>query len=493
MKIRRTAVNSFVWLSVCLAGGAWAQALPPAVAEALMRAQVPLENVSVVVREAGAREAALSLNADKAMNPASVIKLVTTFAGLELLGPAYTWKTDVLIAGDMNRGTLNGDLVLKGAGDPKLSVERFWLLLRQLRERGLTTIKGDLILDRSFFESAPHDPALFDGEPLRAYNVGPDALLLNFKTVRFHFSPSVDDKSVSISPDIRPVQLEIVNRVKLSDGPCGEWRDRVVADIQTPTPVKLKVSFTGSYSRRCGEKTWGLSLLDHARFVGGVFASLWRDLGGTWNGAVKIAPTPADARLIATLESAPLADAIRDINKFSNNVMARQLFLTLSAELNKEPGNQTASGLIIRDWLAKKGIPAGELIVENGSGLSRNERISAATLAQLLEAAWKSSVMPEFMSSLSLVGIDGTMRKRGKNGKTESIAGQAHIKTGSLNDARAMAGYVLDGGGRRWIVVMMVNHPNALSTQAAQDALLNAVYASNGTSGAVSPSGTNGR
>jgi len=476
MRICTATLSLFIWLGYA----AWAQALPPAVADMLARAQVPLENVSVVVKEMGAKDALLSLNADKAMNPASVIKLVTTYAGLELLGPAYAWRTAVLIAGDMHHGTLTGDLVLKGSGDPKLSVERFWLLLRQLRERGLTTINGDLILDRSFFESPPHDPARFDGELLSPYNVGPDPVLVNFKTVRFHFAPAIDDKSVSISPDVRPAQLDIVNRVKLIDGPCGEWRDRVVTDIQMPTPTRLKVSFTGNYSRRCGEKTWNLSLLDHARFVGGVFAGLWRDVGGTWNGAVKIAPTPANARLIATLESPPLADAIRDINKFSNNVMARQLFLTLSAELNKQPGSQSDSTQIIRDWLAKKNIPATELILENGSGLSRSERISAATLAQMLEAAWRSSVMPEFMSSLSLTGVDGTMRRRNK---TDSIAGQAHIKTGSLNDARAMAGYVLDATGRRWIVVMMINHPNAPLTQAAQDALLNAVYGSPGANG----------
>jgi D-alanyl-D-alanine carboxypeptidase/D-alanyl-D-alanine-endopeptidase (penicillin-binding protein 4) len=472
VKIAVVSVGAwFVWFGL----GAGAQGLPPAVAEELARTRIPLENVSVVVKEVGAKDAILALNAEKAMNPASVIKLVTTYAGLELLGPAYTWKTEVLIAGSMHRGTLTGNIVLKGFGDPKLSVERFWLQLRQLRERGLKTVSGDLILDRSFFDDAPHDPARFDGGPLRAYNVGPDPLLLNFKTVRFHFSPSVDDKTVSIFPDIRPAQLDIVNRVKLIDAACGEWRDRVVADIQTPASTALKVTFTGNYPRHCGEKIWNLALLDHARFVGGGFASLWRDVGGTWNGAVRIAPAPVDARLIATLESPPLADVIRDINKFSNNVMARQLFLTLSAELNQPPGSQAASGQIIRDWLAKKGIPAGELILENGSGLSRDERISAATLAQLLESAWKSSVMPEFMSSLSLVGVDGTLRRRGKN---EPVAGQAHMKTGSLNDARAMAGYVLDAGGRRWIVVMLINHPYAALAQSAQDALLTAVYAS---------------
>ena len=473
----RMAVAIFT-LYLCLQGSLSAQSLPAAVSDALARVQVPLESVSLVVKEVGSKEATLSLNADKAMNPASVIKLVTTYAALELLGPAYSWKTEVLVAGEVRNGTLHGDLVLKGFGDPKLSVERFWLLLKQLRERGLATITGDLILDRSFFMTEPYDPAKFDGEPLRAYNVGPDPMLLNFKTVRFFFSPSIDEKSVSISPDIRPAQLEIINRVKLIDGPCGDWRERVAVDLQTPVSTRLKVTFTGNYSRRCVEKIWNLSLLDHARFVGGVFAGMWRDVGGSWNGAVKISAAPAQARVIATLESPPLADAIRDINKFSNNVMARQLFLTLSAELTREPGSQSGSTQVIRDWLSRKNIAAPELVLENGSGLSRNERISAATLVQLLEAAWKSSVMPEFISSLALSGVDGTLRQRGKNVKGDSLVGQAHIKTGSLADVRAMAGYVLDANGRRWMVAMLVNHANAPLTQAAQDALLNAVYGS---------------
>ena len=454
-----------------------AQTLPTAVAEVFAKAKVPLDNVAVIVKEVGSKDVLLAMNADKSMNPASVIKLVTTYAGLELLGPAYTWKTEVFSAGEIRGSHLRGDLVLKGTGDPKFTVERFAAMLKQLRERGLDDIQGDLILDRSFFESVAHDESAFDGEGLRAYNVGPDPLLLSFKTVRFSFAPTLDNKSVSISPDIKPAQLEVTNRVKLIDAPCGEWRDRILLDVQEIKPTRLRVTFTGNFPRSCMERVWNISLLDHARFVGGVFASIWRSSGGKWEGAVKLIPTPPGAKLLTTAESPPLADVVRDINKFSNNVMARQLFLTLSADAwvgnVKEPGNASRSTQIIKEWLARKNIAAPELVLENGSGLSRNERISAATLAQLLDAAWRSSVMPEFMSSMSLMGLDGTLRRRGKG---ESVAGQAHVKTGTLNDASAIAGYVLDQNGRRWIVVMMANHANAVQTQAAQDALINWVY-----------------
>jgi serine-type D-Ala-D-Ala carboxypeptidase/endopeptidase (penicillin-binding protein 4) len=451
--------------------------LPASVADAFVRAQVPPDNVAVLVKEVGAREVLLSQNIDRAMNPASVMKLVTTYAGLELLGPTYTWKTDVLISGapDVLRGgTLHGDLILRGSGDPKLTVERLWLLLKHLRERGLRSIEGDLVLDKSFFGAVDADPSKFDGETLRAYNVGPDALLVNFKTIRFQFAPSVDDKSVAISTDVKPAQLSIVNRTRLVDGPCGDWRERIKLDVQQASAIDVRVAFSGNYPRSCGEGTWNISLLDHARFVGGVFANLWGDMGGVWKGAVRLAPTPADARTLASTESAPLSEMVRDINKFSNNVMARQLFLTLSAEIDKQPATVARSTEIVKAWLSRKGIGAPELVMENGSGLSRIERISASSMSRLLDEVFKSTVMPEFISSMSLIGLDGTFRRRGRS---DVVAGSAHLKSGTLNDVRAIAGYMLANDGKRYSLVMIVNHPNAILTQSAQDLLLQWVYA----------------
>jgi D-alanyl-D-alanine carboxypeptidase/D-alanyl-D-alanine-endopeptidase (penicillin-binding protein 4) len=157
----------------------------------------------------------------------------------------------------------------------------------------------------------------------------------------------------------------------------------------------------------------------------------------------------------------------------SNNVMARHLYLTLGAESAGPPATSDKAATAVRSWLAHKGIPAPELVLENGSGLSRVERISAGSLASLLQAAWRSAVMPEFIASLPVAAMDGTMRRRLVG---SGVAGQAHIKTGLLSDVRAMAGYVLDRGGRRHIVVMIVNHPGAHESQPAMDALLRWVY-----------------
>ena len=451
---------------------ALAQSLPAPVELALKRANIPLSGVAAYVQEVDGARPLVSHNAAQAMNPASTMKLLTTYAALELLGPTYTWKTEAYARGTMQGDVLQGDLILKGYGDPKLTLENFWMLLRKLRGLGLREIRGDLVQDRSYFEPAEYDPAKFDAEPLRAYNVGPDALLLNFKAVRFQFVPDAERGTVTIIAEPKPAGLELTASVRATEGACGDWRAGIKADFQSNGGA-AKASFAGSMPASCGEHNWNASLLGQPNYVYGVFRQLWEELGGTLAGTWKDGAVPADARLLATGESASNAELVRDINKFSNNVMARQLFLTLGAEVLKLPGRSDRSTQVVQSWLAEKKIECPELILENGSGLSRQERISAEHMGRLLLEAWRSAVMPELMSSLPLVAYDGTMRRRLRS---ESIAGQAHIKTGSLNDARTLAGYVLDKRGRRQIVVLFINHANAAAGQPAQDALLQWVY-----------------
>jgi D-alanyl-D-alanine carboxypeptidase/D-alanyl-D-alanine-endopeptidase (penicillin-binding protein 4) len=449
-----------------------AQSLPPAVELALKRAHIPLSSVGAYVQDVDGGRPRVAHNAARAMNPASTMKLLTTYAALELLGPTYTWKTDAYAGGKLEGGVLEGNLILKGYGDPKLTLENFWLLLRRLRALGLREIRGDLVLDRSYFEAAEYDPAKFDAEPLRAYNVGPDALLLNFNAVRFQFVPDADRGIVTVIAEPKPAGLEFTAAVRATDGACGDWRAGIEADFQT-SGGSAKASFAGSMPAACGERYWNASLFAQPDYVYGVFRQLWEELGGTLSGGWEDGAVPADARLLATGESASNAELARDINKFSNNVMARQLFLTLGAEVLKLPGRSDRSAQVVQAWLAEKRLDFPELVLENGSGLSRRERISAQHMGRLLLEAWRSAVMPELMSSLPLVAYDGTMRRRLR---FESIAGQAHIKTGSLSDARTLAGYVLDQRGQRHVVVLFINHANAAAAQPAQDALLQWVY-----------------
>ena len=451
-----------------------ARGLPRPVAEALRAAGVPAASVGIVVQEAGAPQASLSLNAGVPMNPASAMKLFTTLAALELLGPAYRWKTEAYAAGPLRDGVLEGDLVLKGYGDPKLDYESFWMLLRALRGKGLREIRGDVLLDRSYFAPVAGDPGDFDGEALRPYNVLPDALLVHYKAVRFAFVPQADGAGVRIYVEPRPPALEVTNNLRLAAGECVEgraFRSLISPTFEAGPPPRAV--FNGRYPIACGEKDLNVAFLPSNEHVAGALRELWTEIGGAWTGRARDGTPPEGAQLLHTHESAPLAEIVRDVNKFSNNVMARQLFLTLATSANEPPAQLHQAQQVLRHWLNLKGIAAPELAIENGAGLSRTDRASAASLAALLQAAWKSAVMPEFVASLPLAALDGTMRKRLHG---EPLAGQAHMKTGLLSDARAMAGYLLDAKGRRQVVVMLMNHPYAPEAEAANDALLRWVY-----------------
>jgi D-alanyl-D-alanine carboxypeptidase/D-alanyl-D-alanine-endopeptidase (penicillin-binding protein 4) len=400
------------------------------------------------------------------------MKLVTTYAALELLGPAYTWNTEIYATGTLQNETLAGDLVIKGYGDPKLTLENFWLMLRNVRARGIREIRGDIILDRTYFTIEDYDPARFDDQPLRPYNTGPDALLVNYKAVTLQFVPDSDNRALRLIAEPSLPSLQVVNSLSINDVPCGDWTSRLKVDsVGDMENAKLIVG--GTYSRDCGERTRSFSVLSNRAYVAALFTQLWKDLGGTFSGAVRDGPLPAGARLVVTAKSAAASEIVRDVNKYSNNVMARQLFLTLGALGQGAPGTLDKARTVVTRWVAQKSVIAPEFSIDNGSGLSRNDRISANTLGELLVAAFRSAVMPEFIASLPVVAADGTMRKRLASAE---VAGHAHIKTGSLAQVRSIAGYVLDEKGRRVVVVFIVNHPNAPNAQAAQDALLRWVY-----------------
>lgn len=445
--------------------------LPEPVARALAQAGIPESAIGVYVHEIGAAEPVLAIGAERSLNPASSMKLVTTYAGLEMLGPAYTWNTDILADGTIAQDVLNGSLYLKGSGDPKLTLENFWLLLRSLRARGVREIRGDLVLDRRLFAEESFDPAGFDDQPTRPYNTGPSALLVNFKAVTLQFIPDAATRSVRITIEPPLPQVQIVNNLKFADGSCGDWLGRIKVDSQGNADG-ARLTFNGTYSADCGERMRSYSVLGHRQYIGALFTYLWREMGGVFTGQVRDGATPAQARPLATARSPSMSEVVRDVNKYSNNVMARQLFLALGIN-GAAPASTGSAANGVKQWLALKGLTVPELVLENGSGLSRIERISARNLGAILLNAWASPVMPELMASLPVAAVDGTMRRRLKSAE---IAGQAHIKTGSLSGVRSIAGYVLDAQGNRAVVVFMVNHANAFNAQAAQDAMLGWVH-----------------
>lgn len=455
--------------------------LPARVTQELKKAGIPTSAIAVEVREPGKEAPLIRINAQRAMNPASTMKLLTTYAALDLLGPAYTWKTEAWLDGELKDGVLDGNLVLKGYGDPKFTIEQFWLWLTELRARGLRDIRGDLVLDRSYFDLPPYDPAEFDNDPVRAYNVGPDALLLNFNTLRLRYMPDGSGLKVVSEPPLDGMRLDNQLVPNGEKGNCDNWDDNF-----TVQPGGDSVVLQGDYPIGCGEREQNLSVMPHTRYIEAVFRAMWKNLGGTLQGVQREDSPSTTATLFSVHRSDPLSNIIRDINKFSNNVMARQLFLTLGETLPLENESVAVpavfSGTEIRrqmsierslfalqSWLAREHLDFAELVLENGAGLSRNERISAAHMAQLLEHAANHPLSAELQSSLPILGVDGSVKKR----LTDSpAASHAHLKTGTLEGVKTIAGYVKSKNGREWIVVFFINHPYAKRGQEAQDALV---------------------
>ncbi len=499
-----------------LAQVAAAVSFPETVRADLLQAGVAEGNAAFVVVPLDGGRLQLATGEAAPMNPASAMKLLTTYAALTLLGPDYRWHTTVLASRPPKAGRIDGDLIVRGDGDPSLVIERWWLLVQRLRALGIRDIRGDLVLDRTRYPSAIETGPSLDHNDLRPYNVAPDALLINFKALSLEFVPDVPAGVARIIAMPQLDGVHVPSRVPLGQGPCGDWKGQLQADFSAPKAPR----FRGTYAAACGVQSLHVSTLSPNEYALASFRTLWRQAGGSFHGGVR--EGRADERAIGLLEqpSPPLAEVIRDINKHSNNVMARQLFLTLSgaqasagppavepggsrdpaqatgvnaagtaanaaavpaapaaaasgqaaAPTEQEPATAARSIDAVHKWLDREGLSMPELVLENGSGLSRLERISASSLGRLLVRAWNSADMPTFLASLPLAGVDGTMKRR------KSALHAAYVKTGYLADVRALAGYVFAASGHRYVIVSLINDAHADAAQGAIDDFLQWVW-----------------
>ena len=441
--------------------------LPPDVVRALQRAGLPASALTAVVHDATTGQRVLEWQPARPMNPASLMKLLTTSAALERLGPAWTWATPVWLAGPVRNGVLEGNVHLQGQGDPTFSADRVARLLRRLQQLGVREIRGDIVLDQSAFALPPAAAGDFDGEPLRAHNVQPAALLFAQRALRYTFTPELAAGVAHVTLD-PPLAAPVAERaVTLAPGACNDWRMALKPQFDVTS-----TRFGGAYPSACGEMSWLVADPDPASFEARLLQTLWREMGGRLRGRVRVGPAPslgtAGSAPAFELRSPPLAEVVRDINKTSNNVMAQQLFLTLALQARPgEPATPDSARDTLLRWLAERtGTLGDEVLIDNGSGLSRLSRISAQRLAQVLLLAWDGPLMSELMSSLPISGVDGTLRR------ARTSTGRAHLKTGSLRDVVALGGYVLSNSGRRYVFVALVNHEQAQGARPALDALL---------------------
>jgi D-alanyl-D-alanine carboxypeptidase/D-alanyl-D-alanine-endopeptidase (penicillin-binding protein 4) len=435
--------------------------------------KLPQDSYSFMVQDVNAAEPLLTVNAEASLNPASTMKTLTTLAALEELGPAYTWSTSVYALGEINEGTLTGDLLIKGGGDPFLVEEHFRSMLKAVQRQGITRISGNLVLDTSYFDPAVSGQTLIDNQSSRTYNVLPNALSVNFQTVTFFFSPHANGKDVVISADPMLPNLSITNNLKLATGPCTGFQRGIAFDADKVDPGKLM--FSGSFPASCEHYQLPRAVLDAPTYAFGMFQLLWQELGGEFGGELRTGQVSQDQQPLLIWDSVPLSDVIKSINKFSNNLMTRQLLLTLGAERFGAPATVEKGIKAASDYLTSHNIPMDGLVINNGAGLSRAARMSTALMNNILQRGYHISLMPEFIASLPIGGVDGTMRDRLVNA---GIRGNIHVKTGSLDEVAAVAGYVNARSGKIYAVSGILNHELADGGPGIElmDALLAWVY-----------------
>lgn len=478
-KLRRYLLPT---LLATLCASAHAQ-LPEPVAQLLQAARIPQEAMGAVVLRDGVP--LLSHGAERSMQPASTMKVLTTMVALEQLGPVFRGRTELRTSAELVRGVLRGDLYLRGGADADFNEDALTRMLQALRNQGVWRIQGDIVLDRQLFQPAQPDPQAppFDEYPYAYYNVVPDALLLNTNLLRVELRTTGGQLSAVMMPAMDKVGLK--TDLKLVDTPCAQWETGWKPPQAIRTDGKINVLLRGTFPRDCSAAT-SINVLDRHDYLERLLRATWKRLGGVLNGDVREAEaasvTPATTRLLADHVSRPLPELLRDINKQSDNTLARTIFLSLgSLEADSALGSHplppaadstaTRADLRIRAWLTAHGIATDGLVLENGSGLSRTERVTPAQLAAVLQAGQRSLWMPEFVSSLPIAGLDGTMRKRLKD---SPAALHARLKTGSLHAVVAIAGYVPDASGQPCVVVAFINDEHVANGagRAALDALV---------------------
>lgn len=433
-----------------------AAALPEAIAKVVAAYKVPEDAISLVVQEITGEVPVVNLNPLTPRNPASSIKLLTTFVALDVLGPTYTWPTKLYATGPIRDGVLDGDLVLKGYGDPFLVVEEFWKMLGDLRARGVKRITGDLVVDDSHFDVPEIDPGAFDGQPFRLYNVVPSAALVNFKAIEFQFLAAKDGKHVDIRMHPHMPNVKITNSLTVKPGKCAGYNYGIEMLVPEPA-IADQVIFSGAFPAACRSHTMHRTLLQPSTYAYGTFKRLWAHWGGTIDGGVREGTAPS-GRPLVVWHSRPLAEIIRPLNKWSNNVMTRLLLYSLAAAEFKPPYTKEQGIEVLRAYLRDHALDDTDLVIDNGSGLSRETRVTARFMNDLLRHAYAHPLMPEFIASMSLNGLDGTTRRRFR-GRPE--AGRMHLKTGRLDKVAAIAGYVVASSGKTYTLSLLINHASA--------------------------------
>jgi len=467
-------------------------ALPAAVQAALAQAGVPPAAFAAVALPLAQDARPWRWQAERPMQPASSLKLLTSIVALDRLGPNHRGYTELRSAAAMRGDLLQGDLVLRGGADPELGVPQFWAMLAELRAQGVREIAGDLVVDRTLFRPARMDLGVppFDETPEFSYNVIPDALQLAGALLRIDIDSAGGTLRAFTVPALPGVT--VTSRMTLTERRCRDWDDDWQPARLERRGDALAIELRGGFPRgdAMREATAGtaagaagaadgapgcrvqaeLQLIDRQELTERLFRALWSELGGRFSGRVREGAAPPATRLLVRREARPWGEVLRHMNKRSDNAEARLLYLSLGlAAMAAEPEASTAelAARAVRGWLAEHDIDATGLVLDNGSGLSRSERIAPLTLARALAVSWSGPRAADLQMSLPVLGEEAALGLG-----TSPAAGWARMKSGTLRDVVALAGYARDRAGRPWVLAMMINHPQAQRARGALYAMV---------------------
>ena len=455
--------------------------LPAPVSRAIAASGLPLKSFGLFAQEVIGERTVFALNEDQPYTMASTTKIVTSLAALDLLGPTYQWRTSAFVLGTLNEGRLIGDLLIVGGGNAQLTSADLRGWLARMREQGLREIDGDIVLDRYAFQLTANDhvgtPAQSASQPR---HVWPDAMTLDEGLIGISVQPA-RGKRPALALTAVLADLRIDNRMTMAtgDAPCEatpRWEHN-----SSESDGRATIVVQGTWAASCGPRVITFVPPPDSGIAARALPAMWAAAGGVLHGrVVAAAETPGTSpiplgrdgefqRPLSFHGSKPLAQLVRDINKSSDNVAARNLMLSLSPGFPERPATLAGAQKIVGMWLREQGLSTSDVRVENGSGLSHSERAKPRAMVQLLRKAWRTDQAQAFFESLPIAGVDGTLKYRLQGGRA---AGQAYLKTGTLNDTCALAGYVHGVSGKMYAVSIMVNDADAALGRPALDAMI---------------------
>ncbi len=391
-------------------------------------------DVSIFVKSLRTGEVLYSKDSDRLMIPASNMKVITSMAALEMLGPTFTYKTPVSFTGLRNGDVIEGDLVVTGSGDPFLVTEELFIMANDMRRRGVKRITGNLVLDDSYFDDERFPARWKTSRQRRAYEAPLGALSLNFNSFTISIYPSsnaLEKPHASLSPETP--YLKIVNRL----GSVNSGKSFVSIDYKQGDDGREIVILRGKMRVGSKERTYYRAVKSPILYFGLTFISYLEKVGIKLDGKVIHSRTKVSSRELFVHHSRPMYEQVANMNKFSNNFMAEQIVKTIAAETSRAQGSEQKGVEKIEEFLISLGMKADRFRIYDGSGFTKENRLSTSLIVDVLEKGyrkWKGG--PEFLASLAIMGRDGSVKDRLKS-TNKSI----RVKTGTLNSVSALSGY----------------------------------------------------